>query len=115
MCDWKKWGHLRPEYPDELRIHVFIVVRDIEAHNALVGQVTPELGRKLAAVSLFHDEYDLGPFNELWSQRVVGAEIGTRRRALDAWMVGEYLLGRRATKSILAADKEYVFHGRPTA
>ena len=112
MPAWKKAENLVLEQSDEFRIHVFVYVRNLEAHDALVCQVLAKSGSELAAVALLHHEDDVSPLDQLWRQRVAGVVVRTGGRTLDTRMAGEDLLGRRATKEILAADKQYVLHRR---
>jgi len=50
---------------DELRIHVFVFVRDVQNVNGLVAKRTRMLGEELRLVLFFHDEDDLRPVKVL--------------------------------------------------
>ena len=69
-------------------------------------------------MTLFHHENEVGPFHELWRQRLDGIGGQTGRRDLDSRIVGKYPLRRRAAKPIFAAQEQDVLqneHSRPAS
>ena len=95
---------------NELRVHVFEFVRNIEADDALVFERRPELGRELGAVTLFHDKDDVCPIEKFRRDRRIGIVTDTGRRGFNAGTRREYLLSGWASQKVLAADEEDVHH-----
>jgi len=69
-----------------------------------------ELERELSSVRLFHDEDEFSPAHELRSNRCFSTVIQPRRGYFYSGVRRKYLLGRRAAKAVLTANKQHVFH-----
>ncbi len=110
MDDWQERRNLGLEKPNKPRVHVFVVVGDVETDDAFVCQIPLELPRQLVSMSLLHNKDYLCPLNKLRGERIVGVMICARRSTLDAGVTGENLLSCGAAQSILAADEEHALH-----
>ena len=60
---------------DELRLHVLVLIRYVQADNACVCEMRLESLLKLASVSLLHHEDDLGPLDELRRDRILSVVV----------------------------------------
>jgi hypothetical protein len=92
---WQIAANLDFEKPDELRIHVFVIVRDVQADHACIGEIGFELGVELVSMSALHDEDDVGPTYEFRRYRILRIVIEACRTALDVLAQGEHLLRSR--------------------
>jgi hypothetical protein len=72
------------EKTDQRWVHELIVIWYIKANDALVVQVLSELRGELASMSLFHDEDDLCPLNELGRDRIIRLIVEASGRAFNA-------------------------------
>lgn len=65
-----------------------------------------EFTREFGFVSELHHEDQIGPLDQLGSQRILRSTIQSGRSALNARMLREDLFGRRAAPAVHAADEE---------
>jgi len=95
----------------QLRLHELVVVRDIQTHHLLAGQVSLEPLGQLRAVPFFHHADDVSPFNLVRAQRAISVRRQAGGICFYARYGGEDLLGGGAAQSVAAADEEYAWHG----
>lgn len=100
--------HLTLEQGHEFGLQVGVVVRDVQADDALFRQLRAETLAQLVAMHRLHHEDQLGPGHEFRRQRHLGAMVRARRRHVDARPVREHLLRGRAAQPVAAADEKDV-------
>lgn len=98
------------EQIDEFRLHEGIVVRDVEADDSRVLEVAFEAFGQPRAVGFFHDDDDVGPFDQFSGAGVVGVGIQAGGGDFEVRARGEDVLGGRAAEFVAAAEEEDAFH-----
>jgi hypothetical protein len=94
------------EQADEVRVHEFVLVGDVQADHAGLAEVRFEFGRKLEAMGALHHKDDVRPLQQLGRDRVFRIVVEARGGRLDAGPVREDLLRRWAAEPVLAADEK---------
>jgi hypothetical protein len=98
------------KYPNERRVHVFIVIRYLEADQPLAEERLSVFSQYLVTMDLIHDEYDVGPPDLFVIERVAGVVVGARGRNLEVLPCREHLLGGGTAQLVLTADEQHTFH-----
>lgn len=105
------WSDAAPEPIDEVLIHVLELVRDVEAHDALAGQLGTELLLQPGDVPLLHNEDQICPSEMACGDANARPFLGAGRPYLMGTRTVEDRLGREAAEPVPAADKLH-FHSR---
>jgi hypothetical protein len=82
-------------------VHVFELVRDIQADHALVFELGAKVLPKPVPMCSLHDEYYVGPLNKLGRNGILGVSVGACRCHFESRAAAKDLLGRWAPKLIL--------------
>jgi hypothetical protein len=91
---------------DELLIHVLVIVRDVEADDALPSDFLAELLLQPIQMPLLHHEDQVGPTEVPGRDPDSGALLCADRADVVTTDPVEDRLGGEASKAILAADKK---------
>lgn len=104
-------GHLGLQYSDEFRVHIAVVVRDVQDNQPrrLERRFEPE--RQFVPMDSFHAENHVGPFDQIGGYGGYGVIVRACRKRLDARIVREDGLCGGAAKFVLAAYKKEVQGG----
>lgn len=93
---------------DQFGLHEGVVVGDVEADDAGVFQMRPEPALEPGPVSALHDEDDVGPVEMVGRDLFLGVGRQSGGGGLDAWVMGEHLLGRWRAEAVAGAEEEEV-------
>ncbi|NNJ09176.1 hypothetical protein EKD04_002420 [Chloroflexales bacterium ZM16-3] len=91
---------------DEGGIHITVVVGDMQADDALPGDLLAELRAEAIAVPALHHKDEIGPAEVARGHANAGTIFGSRRAGLVTGDPIEDLLGRQAPPPILATDEQ---------
>jgi hypothetical protein len=69
-----------------------------------------EAALELGAVGALHDEDDVGPFDKFRGACLLRIRRQAGGGGLDAWVMGEDLLGRGGAEAVAGAEEEEVGH-----
>ena len=78
-------GHLCLQQCDERWVHECIVVWNIQTDQAFALERRSVSGLYFRAMRLFHDEDDVGPFDQFGGQGVLGVVVRAGGRDFDVW------------------------------
>ena len=86
---------------DQLRLHILVVIRDVEHGDAFSGEGVGEFPIEAIAVRFFHHQNDVGPFELLVAKRYLGVVVEAGGIDFDAAVAGEHGLCGRAAQFVL--------------
>jgi len=106
--------NLRFQERHECRVHVVILVWYIETYDTFVAKMRTKLLGQFASMHLFHDEYQLGPRDQLRRDGILSLIGQTCRCNLKALPRSKNLLCRRTAKAVLTANEQDPRHRSAT-
>ena len=98
-------SHLRLKQLNQRGIHEPVLVRDTETKYPLVSKPLPEPRREFRLLRFFHDEDQIRPLDQFWSDGCFGIMAQPGGRAFDRGMLREKFLGGWASPAVLAANE----------
>jgi len=101
----------RFQNPHEFRLHVLVVIGNSEHDHTPSSESGPKFLLKLALVNALHDEYEVGPLDEIRGNRSLRIRAGSRRDRFNPLIDGEDGFCSRATQLVPAAYKEELRRG----
>lgn len=101
--------HSRLEERDQLRLHIVVIVRNIEADDPPVAQCAAIAPLYFGAMRFFHHDNHVRPVDQFRSQRIFSSDVGSGGIRFNIIAQGKDLLGSRAAQAVLAANEQDMF------
>ena len=108
-CHRKVARHSRLEERDQFRLHVSVIIRDIEAYDPPVAQYAAIAPLYFGAMHFFHHDNHIRPGDQFGSQWIFSCYVGSGGIHFNVIPQGEDLLGSRAAQAVLAANEQDMF------